>query len=754
MRRPWYSYPLLFFGCVALIGALFRPVFGLTSTAPGAMVGTDQRLVVSPGSPLARAGVRTGDRFDSGETIHVTDPSDGPLALRWRRGIPQSGSIVIRRGTSRLTLPVQPAPLAWPGQVAWWITGLFNVALASMALALFWQRPRDGRAILLGLVLAAAPVFSLPREPRLLPLALAAHFFAIFPAPPLPESLKRRWWTAVRIYTPFAVLGFVGASLGEGGNSRAAAAVFDLTAIGYSVYCLVRVLRRWKGAGEADRPVIRTLTTAAAAMLAAVLAAVSQRLWIVWDQFVPANLIPAAIFSAAMTHLVFRLRALEVRLVARRTLQYLLTRWTLGSLFLLPGFMLVWRFGQLSVSGGESNPQEVLGYLVWMFLVGWLLGKRHEVLRNLDRRFFRDVEATREALIRLAHHLGGLSDAESILAALESGAREALHPTTFRFGLSDGTPEANEVLAASLRHGRQTFGFVHLGPKINGESYSTEERRLLEAAVAQAASAVENARLNGELLARQREELTVRSAGVLAGAEEERRRLAADLHDQVLPELRQIVVDVERLEGHANGLAPDLHRLASELRGAMDSVREVMEALRPSALDMLGLGDALESYFRKAAARCHPPLAVTVRRSGYEPDLTPEQSLALYRVCQESINNVLKHSQATRGGLEITQFEDELLLAVWDDGRGLPQDAGQRGGHGLRNMRYRADLIGASVAWLPREEGGTRVEIRLPVATAEPLPLDQHALPSPSLTLPPLDSRQESITLGRTSGPD
>ncbi|MGV3720759.1 MAG: hypothetical protein ACO1SX_07590, partial [Actinomycetota bacterium] len=81
MRRPWYSYPLLLFGCLALIGALFRPVFGVTSTAPGALVvGAEQRLVVQPGSPLARAGIKSGDRFVSGETIHLTDAEDGPLA--------------------------------------------------------------------------------------------------------------------------------------------------------------------------------------------------------------------------------------------------------------------------------------------------------------------------------------------------------------------------------------------------------------------------------------------------------------------------------------------------------------------------------------------------------------------------------------------------------------------------------------------------------------------------------------------------
>jgi signal transduction histidine kinase len=719
MRRPWHSYPLLFFGYVALLGALFRPVFGVTSTAPGAaVVGAEQRLVVHPGSPLARAGVVTGDRFVSGETIHPSDPADGPVNLRWKRGIPKSGNLTVLRGEKRLVLPVQPAPLAWPGQVAWWITGLLNLALTAMALALFWQHPRDGRALLLGLVLAVAPVFSLPREPRLLPLALAAHFFAIFPASPAADTRRGRWKIAFRIYTPFVVFGLLGSMLGDSGNSRGAAAVFDLTAIGYALYCLIRVLRRWKEVDESGRPVIRTLTAAAAAMLAAVLAAVSERLWVVSDQFVPANLVPAAIFSGAMAHLVFRLRALEVRVVARRTLQYLFTRWTLGTLFLLPGFLLVWRLGQLSVSGGQGNPNEVLGYLLWMFVVSLLLVKRHQVLRNLDRRFFRDVEATRQCLIRLAQDLATLTDTEAVLNKLDRGVRQALGPESLRFGLPDGDTETGEVLAVPLRHGERVLGYLHLGPKASRESYSAEERGLLEAAAAQAASSLENARLHAELLARQREELTVRSAGVLAGAEEERRRLAADLHDQVLPELRQIVVDVERLERHANGLAPELRRVAGELRGAMDSVREVMEALRPSALDMLGLGDALESHFRKAAARRDPPLAMSVRRQGDEPALTAEQSLALYRICQEALNNVLKHSEASRAGLEIISTEQELLLCVWDDGRGLTAASPNETGHGVRNMKYRADLIGASVHWLPREEGGTRVEIRLPLLQA------------------------------------
>lgn len=714
MRRPWYLYPLLFIGCIALLGALFRPVFGVTSTAPGALLDQEQHLTVRPGSPLARAGVVSGDRFVTGESVEIFKAPDGPVTLRWRRGIPRSGNVQVHRNGKDLWFEVRPAPPAWPVRLAWWITGVLNVSLTAMALALFWQRPRDSRAILLGLVLLAAPVFSLPREPRLIPLALAAHFYTLFPGEAVTSG--RRRWTMLRLYGPLLLAGLLGGALASDGKSRDATAVFDLTAIGYAVYCLVRVLRRWRTADDATRPVVRTLTVAAAAMLAAVIGAVSQRLWILWDQFVPANLVPAAIFSAAIGHLVFRLRALEVRLMARRTLQYLLTRWTLGSLFLIPGFLLVWRFGQLSVSGAKSNPSEVLGFFVWMFVTAVLLGKRHEVLRNLDRRFFRDVDATRQALIRLAQELGGETEPDAVLNALESGAREALHPMFLRFALPDVPPESNVELVVPLRRGSRILGHLHLGARETGATYSTEERELLEAAAVQAAMALENARLNSALLARQREELAVRTAGVLAGAEEERRRLAADLHDQVLPELRQIVIDVERLTGQANGLAPDLQRLAQEVRGTMDSVRDVMEALRPSALDMLGLGDALESYFRQGARRCDPPVTVVVRRTGDEPKLTPEQSLGLYRICQEAINNVLKHSQAERAGLELGRNSTTFTVGVWDDGKGLPPSAGTGSGHGLRNMNYRADLIGAQVSWQALEPSGTHVEVSLPLS--------------------------------------
>ncbi|MFN3653152.1 MAG: sensor histidine kinase [Armatimonadota bacterium] len=713
MRRPWYQYPLLFVGILLLLGALFGPTIGVTSVPPGGVVSGEERVLqVADGSPLARAGARTGDRWVKSEVIApAAAPAGERSPLGWKNGIPRSGEVELRRNGAGVWLQVQPVPPAWPVRLAWGAAGLLNVALIALGLALIWQRPGDGRALLLGLVLMVAPVFGFPREPRLFALVLLAHFFTIFPDPEAEgRRAPGRWRIFFRLYLPFGFFGLIGSGMWDEGRIDAAAALFDTMALGYALYGLGQVLLRWRRAAPEARPVIRTLTVAAGATVAAVIAGIFQRLWVISDQFVPVNLLPALLFSGAMAHLVFRLRALEVRLVARHTLRYLLARWTLGTLFLIPGFVLVWRMGQLSVTHQPVRPGEVVFYLFWMFLVALLLAKRMEVLRNVDRRFFRDVEARRQALIRLAQDLGGEREAAGVMQRLEAGVRQALRPEWLTFALPD-LPAADGALPIPVRRGEAVLGYLRLGPKESGEAYSPEERELLEAAAVQAAVALENARLNGELLARQRVELAARTSGVLSGAEEERRRLAADLHDQVLPGLRQMAADVERLRERSNGQAPDLARLEGEIRESMDSVREVMEALRPSALDMLGLSAALESYLRRGAARQEPPLTVSVRRTGEEPELSPEQSLGLFRICQEAINNVLKHSGARKAGLEVRSEPGRLTLCLWDDGRGFDPETARGAGRGLENMRYRADLIDARVTWSPREEGGTRVEV-------------------------------------------
>lgn len=712
MRRPWYSYILIFIGSVWLLWAAVRPPASIGGTGPGAVVrGREQRVqLVWAGSALDRAGLRPGDLFLSGETIER-----GGIAgdLAWKSSVPRAGWISIRRGRMDVQLHVWPQQPPPGVGLVWLLLKLLNLGLVALALALFWQRPRDGRAALLGLVLISAPTFALPPEFRLWAVVLAAHFFSVFPTGTVHRARR-----VFGIYGGYLALVILAGGLADGGHPAAAVTLLHAGAIGFAAYSLVRVQWRRAELGPAGEPLVRTLTLAAAAILLAVLAGLFQRTWEVTSPSPLGALVSAVLFSAAVGHLVFRLRALEVKVIARSTLQYLLARWTLATLFFIPGFLLVYSLGVAAGSRHPGRPGDFLVLVFWMLFVALLSRYRNQVFQRLDRAFFRDLEAARQALIRLAHDLGGQPTPAAVYATLERGVREALRPRSLEFSLQPGPDGALNV---PIRRGATLHSYLVLGSKESESEYTAEERSLLEAAGVQAAMALENARLSAALLEQQRAELTARTSGVLAGAEEERRRLAADLHDQVLPELRQIAGEFERLKAHANGLEPDLARLEGEVRGTMDSVREVMEALRPSALDMLGLGYALESYLRKGAARCRPPITVSARHAGPEPELSPEESLGLYRICQEAINNLLKHSGAARAGLEVVNEGGILTLAVWDDGPGFdPKRASE--GHGLSNIGYRADLIGASVQWMAREGGGTRFEARLPLTRPAPRP--------------------------------
>src|SRR5688500_7066614 len=120
MARPWYTYLLLLIGAFTLLVALGRPAVGVTSVDPGGALGPENRFaVVRPGSPLARAGVESGDRFGPAESMETSSGTASTMRpLEWVNGIPRSGSLVIERGGTNRTLTVQPVAPTWPVRFA------------------------------------------------------------------------------------------------------------------------------------------------------------------------------------------------------------------------------------------------------------------------------------------------------------------------------------------------------------------------------------------------------------------------------------------------------------------------------------------------------------------------------------------------------------------------------------------------------------------------------------------------------------
>ncbi len=204
---------------------------------------------------------------------------------------------------------------------------------------------------------------------------------------------------------------------------------------------------------------------------------------------------------------------------------------------------------------------------------------------------------------------------------------------------------------------------------------------------------------------------------ITSAQEEERMRLARELHDDTI----QAVIALKQRVGLALKSVRDhaVHQSLTELEvlaeQTIENLRRLTRALRPIYLEDLGLVTALEMLARETSQANH--LEVEFNRSGPERRLPREVELALYRIAQEALNNVLHHSQANRAALHIA-FEKEVKLEVSDNGIGfdVPKSptAFAPGRHfGLLGMRERADLIGARLNVQSEAGRGTRLSIRL-----------------------------------------
>jgi two-component system, NarL family, sensor histidine kinase UhpB len=213
-------------------------------------------------------------------------------------------------------------------------------------------------------------------------------------------------------------------------------------------------------------------------------------------------------------------------------------------------------------------------------------------------------------------------------------------------------------------------------------------------------------------------DLAVRALGA---GEEERKRIARELHDgtaQTLAALR-VQLRVARRAGDERTREVLLDELSEQLGALVDEIREMAGGLRPSSLDMLGLGPALESYVRSLTERTG--LHIDARLDPVAGMLPPEAELALYRVLQEALSNVVRHSDAEHVSLRLFRRNGRVEALVADDGRGFAvEEAHARGALGLWGMQERAAYVGGSVEVASTAGKGTRVEIRIPVAERAP----------------------------------
>src|SRR5665811_393815 len=217
------------------------------------------------------------------------------------------------------------------------------------------------------------------------------------------------------------------------------------------------------------------------------------------------------------------------------------------------------------------------------------------------------------------------------------------------------------------------------------------------------------------------------AAHLVTVQEDERRRLARDLHDDPVQSLIHHVRMLKQLGDDprlASELVPMVREGGQLATEVVDVLRTVIRGLRPPALDDLGVVAALWQLVAECDAR--HTISVRLRVSGDQIRLSSENELTVYRVAQESLSNVVRHANATRALVDL-QFGQQVVLTITDDGFGIPALSTMSttpGGHlGLVGMRERVNLVGGRLEIRPNTPHGTLVRASLRGALPEPQPV-------------------------------
>lgn len=260
-----------------------------------------------------------------------------------------------------------------------------------------------------------------------------------------------------------------------------------------------------------------------------------------------------------------------------------------------------------------------------------------------------------------------------------------------RIARADGTLREVEIAVAAL----PDHGHTALQMAITDITGLSNERRELE---------------------RSRHELRQLSASLVDAREEERRRIARELHDELGQRLTALHMELSSVKS----IQPtdDCIKRIDAMMGMVDatvaSVRRIATELRPLMLDDLGLNAAIEWLAESWARR----MGITVRLDlgDEDPHVSESTAIALYRMVQEALTNIARHAHATRVSIRMRQRSGDLELTVHDNGIGFTQKSLQReGSHGLKGIRERAFMLGGQLEIGSSRIGGARIRVRVPL---------------------------------------
>jgi signal transduction histidine kinase len=606
--------------------------------------------------------------------------------------------------------------LPWGEYVAWFSTwvGFAGLVLAGVFLMLLFPDgrlpSRRWRIVAWAAVLGAAST------------ALAAAF--------TPGSLG----THPYVDNPFRVVGVVGGFTTY--DLFAASAILGSTLLLTSglgaLFSLILRLRRARGDERQQLKWFLYAAVPAASFLSLILlqsaVAILRTHFLLFDEVAMENWVVGCTCAAPLTFGYISLAAVFALLVLPVFTYIAISRYRLYDIDVIINRTLV--YGALSACVVALYVL-VVGYLGAVLRIGTnlaislaatgLIAVLFTPLRDwLQRRVNRLMYGERDEPYKVLSDLGASLEAtlapESVLPTVVETVARALKLPYAAITLKQGgmfveaarygKKPAGEPLIVPLTYQRETVGRLVVSPRAPGESFTNSDVRLLGDLARHIEVAAHAVRLTADLQ-RSRERLVV-------AREEERRRLRRDLHDGVGPQLAALTLRLETArkvlshDPQASALMTDLSERA---RATVADVRRSVHALRPPALDELGLIPALREG---AAQYSQNGLRVSVEAPKSLPPLPAAVEVATYRISQEAMTNVVRHAGARNCSVRIALDADAgtLRVEIEDDGRGIRE--GHMVGVGLHSMRERAEELGGRCTVDSLAGGGTLVSAELP----------------------------------------
>jgi signal transduction histidine kinase len=514
--------------------------------------------------------------------------------------------------------------------------------------------------------------------------------YALFPAGRLPRTWLR--WPSLLSIT-LAVAGIPIAAT----DVELVPALFGPSAL----VALAVLALRWKMAPAEDRDVLRWLLVVGVSVTVVTIPAVA--------------LLP----TTAGTAVGLGLTLVELTVVVAATLRHhvygidvVLSRTLLYSLLtFLVAAVFVAAVAIATLVGVESDG--VPAFVAAAVCVIALAPARSWLQRQVDVFVYGDSGDPYAVVSSLATSFAGASTPHAVLSAYVECMREALHVpwVQINFGAPRRTVESGVATGPSstipIIHRGQVLGELVVALRRGENRLRGREQALLSDLAGHAALVLDSITLAGSLQ-ESREH-------VVAAREEERRRLRMDLHDGLGPQLTGIAMglDVVSEKVDQRDVVATLEGLRSELIGALEDVRRLVAGLRPPRLDDVGLAGAIAEAVDRAG---RGGLDITfVGPVGSNHQLPAAVEVAILRIAEEAVTNVVRHAQATTCHVELA-IGDHVALVVEDNGLG---GTSVSGGTGLESMKHRSEELGGSFLVDKQHQAGWRLSVSVPLYREE-----------------------------------